>query len=304
MNTKQNLNLQRLIFRKPIIAVVVSVAVLVLAGKLYFHHGYPIDLTQEDIQLLVASKSVFDTCPMAPASDTAAVESGLAEAQTIPDQLNTVTPSDDIRSRLYYTIAKWISFRAAIDPDGFARWMRSRGCTLFQEIETADDALPYDVRAGRRAEFYEFYTGQNIPPDLSAVAYHDLIFAQSLKCLGKEALRPVSVVLGRGLAIVIRRNDSRESVLPLKRWDGAELWIGNAAGGGTQLWKPPVSFEELLARDSGALTAVVLLTTRSRHGAYVPLSLTLYYDPPSQEWFFMDVTLSNTEDYRCGAGVY
>ena len=255
-----------------------------------------------------ASARTFTAMPSVDAKDFDAVQDAVERAAPLSDQLLTTTPTEEQRRLLAETVAKFIGFRATKDADGYADWMRSRGCTL--TLDTPGAEIPPDLQMENLKQNYNAFAGEPMPEKMSAYEIYQRMFELELDCMGTSLLVPDSFVTGTGVAVLYRRvtNDSPIAGAPfsLEPLTSIQLWDGVSSMSGEQHWTPPVTEESLLARDGVVLIADVLLATRSPHGQFAPLSLSLVLDPETDLWQIVGMSISNIDFAAspCGAGVY
>jgi len=288
--------------RRVLIAIAIILAVSVAAAWLLWPHRPAADpaLAQGDhLESARAAHRVFDRMPTAPVTSTEAVVQALNEAPPIPAQPFTVDPPPtSVEQKLYTRIAEWLQLRHEGDPYAYAEWARSRGCVLTLTLDGAEERFPNLGTEASRAEVYEHHTGEPPSGDLSPMEYFVFSFRTTL-ALQDDLLRPAAIATGPQAAHVLFKRVPRGlHLVPLERWEGADLWHSGRTAGSALHWAPPVLFDELLERDGEALGALVLSAVKNIHGEWVPTMFTAYWAPTYEDWYFFQVSFSNTRRFH------
>jgi len=242
----------------------------------------------------------FAAMPQIAATDRSAVAEAIRTAPAIPGQVIGVEVTDEQRAAFADTIAQWFAFRANLDAEGFAQWMRDRGHTLM--IETTPDAeLRLKLREDTRSKRYEQLLGVPMPEDLSALDYHHAMFRATLTYAG-GLFRPVRVASAPGVMTIFMREGPEGAVLD--PWDGYELWVSDTSGTGEQHWRPPTSPEALIERDGHVLKGSALVAVLGGNSKWHVLSIHLFWDPDLEQWNFSWVNYEHVTEPTAGLGVF
>ncbi len=74
---------------------------------------------------------------------------------------------------------------------------------------------------------------------------------------------------------------------------GNELWMGASVSNCRMWFRPPVTEQELIARDGSVIAAEVGLIVHVPHAPRRPVFVSCFYDPDRQRWWIDDVLVTN-----------
>lgn len=258
-------------------------------------------VTAKEIVAARTSARAFADLPKIDPSRTGALSAAIADSAAFPEQVIGVEVTDEQRAAFADTIATWISYRAMLDSDGFAGWMRSRGCTLAIE-SMPDEQLRRILRRSIREARYEHYVGAPMPPTMTAEEYHAAMFTATLK-YADELFRPIAIAGGDGVSHFFTRVRSAEGPA-YESWNGMELWKSSTTGGGEPHWLPPASLQDVIDRDDGALFGTALLGVLGGNQRWHSLLVHLYWDPEQSLWHFFWINHGHVTEPTGGLGVF
>ncbi len=286
---------------KTITAVAGLLAILAAGVLLYRHRPTNDYVTENEIAAARTSARTFTELPTLDASRTDALSSEIAESAEFPEQVIGAEVTDEQRAAFAHTIATWIGYRATLDAEGFAEWMRSRGCTLAIE-SVPDEELRRILRRSIREARYEHYVGAPMPPDLTAEEYHAAMFSATLK-YANDLFRPVAIAADDGASHFFTRVRSAEGPA-YESWAGMELWRSSTTGGGEPHWLPPASLQNVIDRDGSALFGTALLGVLGGNQRWHSLLIHLYWDPERSLWHFYWINHGHVTEPTGGLGVF
>jgi len=286
-------NRRRLLVAAAIVATVGAVAIALLWANRPSSDDIPPDVRAS----AAAAHRYFESLSTVPADSPEAVVATLRKAPSIPGQVFTTEVSAERKQKLLQRVAEWLRLRHDGDPDAYADWARSRGCHLTLTRDDVEERF-FAMSLEQRQATYEYFTGEQLAPDMSPLDYFRWSFRTSLS-FNDGLLRPAAIADGaQGAVVLFKRPPPGQRLLPLQDWGSDELWSSGWTAGCAVHWAPPVLLDDVRERHGELLGALVGIAVKSVEGDWAPTFITAYWAPSRQDWYFHQVSYSNTRHYN------
>lgn len=239
----------------------------------------------DDINALI---EVFDTAPVY------SVPPDREQPDREQNELDSPT-----RASLARTISEWISARSSGDAEVYGAWMRSRGY-IPAPLTPTDRRLygkRFQLRTGREI------TLDDAPLDIFVAAFqHEMSDSRepgptTAIAVGSSAIEVQTVRIDQASTIsdaftpilmdLVASSNLPEDMTTVRWQDGLERlhwYFYLASSAGASHWMPPVSLNDVINRDGGAMIARVLFMQHTIRKKMIPTIVTLYFDPDSEAW--------------------
>lgn len=306
--------------------VAAAIVALVVGVVLLTRHRQVWKPPQELVKLANETSASFRSAPTARADDHAALLDAFGSADffynadyddadansAAHNAADGEALNDTQRSSLLETLAQIIELRWRADADAYAAWMRSRGYTLKDVDRDAPHGLHYVYVFRHRA-------GRDLSPADTPWDIFKLTFEAELAHHKGGVTHPVGVVSGPGAMEIwvgrLRQSDGIDKLfLPIlmskmkeaaqsDRSDFSKIrWSLGQEYAGWPHWSPPISYDEIIARDGQVLFARVNSVIRTRKRGSIPTTFRLYYDPRTDLWHLFSMSYVNTYKMALGLG--
>lgn len=197
----------------------------------------------------------------------------------------------EARLALTSHVATFLSLLAEGDAEAYVAWVKERGCTLIEDE---------DRNRERNTHLMLLQPGAQVPFFDSEASFEALFEARATAQNGRG--RPVEIsaddagcrirclVAGPGVKAKALYEAAFQTEEELRRWVGYVVILTDRD------WEPPVSREEIAARDGETLVAWVTVGLRGATGELIPARILTYYDPESAVWHIEQIGLVNAPD--------